>query len=54
MVVAVVVGESLCLRTKDQKDTSSATSTRSQTLLLLELYKSNVDKFNNPLVKNFV
>ncbi|KAH3876899.1 hypothetical protein DPMN_000751 [Dreissena polymorpha] len=39
------------MRTKDQKDTSSTTWTRSQTLLLLELYKANVDKFNNPLLK---
>ncbi|XP_052276179.1 uncharacterized protein LOC127875270 [Dreissena polymorpha] len=51
MVVAVVVEESLCQRTKDQKDTSSTTWTRSQTLLLLELYKANVDKFNNLLLK---
>ncbi|KAH3695547.1 uncharacterized protein LOC127862923 [Dreissena polymorpha] len=44
-------GESLPENQRPEKDTSSTTWTRSQTLLLLELYKANVDKFNNPLLK---
>ncbi|KAH3802971.1 hypothetical protein DPMN_156669 [Dreissena polymorpha] len=33
------------------KDTSSTSWTRSQTLLILEQYKANVDEFINPLLK---